>query len=101
MLEQVVGSPEFIARRGTDRKTSGTVVGTLRYLVQMVSPEGTYTEAQLDGIVRAKYPTAKAYWTDLPNILKRLGFTPERSAYLQAAIDVEPSRGPGHAMPRG
>ena len=47
------------------------------------------------------YPTAAAYWADLPNILAKLGFTPERAAYLQAHIDVEPSRGPGHAMPPG
>ena len=64
-------------------------------------PKGAYTEAQLDAIVRAKYPSAAAYRADLPNILTRLGFRPERAAYLQAHIDVEPSRGPGHACRRG
>jgi hypothetical protein len=101
MLEQVVGSPEFIAVAGLIEKRLGRSLEPFDIWYNGFRPRGTYTEAQLDGIVRAKYPTAKAYWTDLPNILKRLGFTPERSAYLQAAIDVEPSRGPGHAMPPG
>ena len=60
-------------------------------------PRGTYTEAQLDGITRRKYPTAAAFAADLPNILTGLGFTPERAKYLSEHIEVDPSRGAGHA----
>jgi hypothetical protein len=59
---------------------------------------GTYTEAQLDQIVSKKYPTAEAYRDDIPNILMKLGFTPEKAKYLAEHIAVDPARGSGHAM---
>ena len=59
---------------------------------------GTYTEAQLDAIVAKRFPTAEAYRKDLPNILIKLGFTPEKAQYLAAHIAVDPARGSGHAM---
>jgi len=59
---------------------------------------GTYTEAQLDAIVAKKYPTAEAYHKDIPNILIKLGFTPDKAQYLAEHIAVDPARGSGHAM---
>ena len=60
-------------------------------------PRGAYTEAQLDEITRRKYPTAAAFAADMPNILTGLGFTPERARYLADRVEVDPSRGAGHA----
>ncbi|HVM75444.1 MAG TPA: hypothetical protein VMT75_07360 [Candidatus Saccharimonadales bacterium] len=59
---------------------------------------GTYTEAQLDAIVAKKYPTPDAYRQDIPEILEKLGFTPEKAHYLADHIAVDPARGSGHAM---
>jgi hypothetical protein len=59
---------------------------------------GAHTEAQLDAIVSKKYPTADAYRKDIPNILAKLGFTPEKAHYLAEMIMVDPARGSGHAM---
>jgi len=101
MLEQVLGSPQFTAVARLVEARLGRPLEPFDIWYNGFQPRGAYTEAQLDAIVRAKYPTAAAYWADLPNILTRLGFTPERAAYLQAHIDVQPSRGPGHAMPPG
>lgn len=56
-----------------------------------------YSEAQLDEIVAKRYPTADAFKKDIPNVLVKLGFTPERSAYFAEHILVEPARGSGHA----
>ncbi|HUQ33796.1 MAG TPA: hypothetical protein VM095_16870 [Pyrinomonadaceae bacterium] len=61
-------------------------------------PRGTYTETQLDEIVRKKYPTAEAYKREIPNLLTQLGFTKERAEYLADNIIVDPARGSGHAM---
>ena len=101
MLEQVLGSPQFaeVARRIEQRL--GRPLEPFDIWFNDFRPRGTYTEAQLDEIVRRKFPTAAAYRAGMPEILTRLGFSPERAAYLQAHIDVEPSRGPGHAMPPG
>jgi hypothetical protein len=101
MLEQVLGSPQFAAVARLVEERLGRPLEPFDIWYNGFRPRGAYTEAQLDAIVRTKYPTATAYRDDLPNILTRLGFTAERAAYLQAHIDVEPSRGPGHAMPPG
>ena len=55
-------------------------------------------ESELDAVTRKKYPTAAAFATDIPRILRDLGFTPARAKYVAAHIAVDPSRGAGHAM---
>jgi len=47
--------------------------------------------------VSQRYPTAAAFEKDLPNLLGRLGFAPERAAHLASLIAVDPARGSGHA----
>lgn len=61
-------------------------------------PGSKYSEEQLDAMVRNRYPTAEAYQKDIPNLLMKLGFRPERAQYLAAHITVDPARGSGHAM---
>ncbi len=56
------------------------------------------SEADLDKLTRAKYPTADAFAADIPRILRDLGFTPARATYLADHIAVDPARGAGHAM---
>jgi hypothetical protein len=55
----------------------------------------------LDEIVAKKYPTAEAYQKDIPNLLIKLGFSPDRAHYVAANIIVDPARGSGHAMGAG
>jgi hypothetical protein len=59
--------------------------------------KGRYTEAQLDEIVKKRYPTPDAYKADIPNMLMKLGFSKERAEYLADNILVDPARGSGHA----
>ena len=61
-------------------------------------PGSQYTEAQLDEMVAKKYPSAQAYQQDIPNLLMKLGFSPERAQYVANNIVVDPARGSGHAM---
>lgn len=61
-------------------------------------PGSQYSEAQLDEIVAKRYPTAEAYQKDIPNILMKLGFAPDRAQYVASHIVVDPARGSGHAM---
>jgi hypothetical protein len=49
-------------------------------------------------MVAKKYPTAQAYQRDIPNLLMKLGFSPERAQYVAKNIVVDPARGSGHAM---
>ncbi len=57
------------------------------------------SEQKLDGLTRERYPDAAAFAKDLPRILKTLGFSPQKAAFLSERIRVDPSRGAGHAMP--
>jgi len=43
------------------------------------------------------YPTAQAYEKDIPNMLIKLGYAPNRAKYLASKIVVEAARGSGHA----
>ena len=61
-------------------------------------PSSKYSESELDAIVAKKYPTAEAYQNDMPNLLMKLGFSPERAQYVAEHILIEPARGSGHAM---
>ena len=40
-----------------------------------------------------RYPTADAYKKDIPNLLRHLGFTPEKADWLAANIVVDPGAG--------
>ncbi len=62
---------------------------------------GKYTEAQLDEIVKKKYPNAEAYEKDIPDLLRGLGFSKERAEYVAKHIEVHPARGSGHAFGAG
>lgn len=61
----------------------------------------TLAPEHLDSVVRERYPSRDAFQADLPNILGRLGFDPETSAFLTDHIVVDGSRGAGHAMGAG
>lgn len=59
---------------------------------------GGYPEDQLTAITEEKYPNAAALKADLPNILVKLGWDPQRAGAITSLIEVDPSRGAGHAM---
>ena len=56
------------------------------------------SEAELDAVTKAKYPSVASFQAGLPAILTGLGFTREKAAWLSDRIVVDPSRGAGHAM---
>jgi len=52
---------------------------------------------ELDKMIQQKYPTNKAFEQDIPNILQKLGFNKDKAEYIASKIQVDPSRGAGHA----
>lgn len=54
-------------------------------------------EDELTAQTRKRYPTKDAYEKDLPNLLKQLGFSDERARAICSKIQVDASRGAGHA----
>jgi hypothetical protein len=99
MLEQVLTSPLALRVAQLIQKRLGRSLEPFDIWYNGFRPRGTYSEAQLDEIVRRRYPTAEAYKRDMPNLLRGLGFSAERADYLANNIEVDPARGSGHALP--
>jgi hypothetical protein len=98
MLEQVVTSPLVPNVANLVQTRLGRPLEPFDIWYDGFRARGAYTEAQLDAIVAKKYPTAEAYKQDIPNILIKLGFAPDKAEYLANNIVVDPARGSGHAM---
>jgi hypothetical protein len=98
MLEQVLSSPEVARTARLIRSRLGRKLEPFDIWYAGFRPRGAFSEAELDRIVRERYPTAEAYQKDVPQILRRLGFAAERADYVARHIVVEPARGSGHAM---
>src|SRR5271157_5388033 len=98
MFEQVLASPLVPKVAKLIQMRLGRPLEPFDIWYDGFRPRGAYTEAQLDAIVAKKYPTAEAYQKDIPNLLIKFGFTPEKAQYLAENIVVDPARGSGHAM---
>jgi hypothetical protein len=98
MLEQVLTSPLVPQVAQLIQARLGRPLEPFDIWYNGFRPGSQYTEAQLDEIVEKKYPTAEAYQKDIPNLLMKLGFAPDRAQYLANHIIVDPARGSGHAM---
>lgn len=61
-------------------------------------PNARYVEAELDKLVQERYPNIASFTRDMPGLLERMGFRTERAKMLAARIQVDPSRGAGHAL---
>ena len=59
--------------------------------------KGEISEDELTKITSAKYPTPLAVEKDLPNILIKLGWKPEKARQIASLVQVDASLGAGHA----
>ncbi len=98
MLEQVLSSPLVPQVAKLIQTRLGRPLEPFDIWYSGFRPGSKYTETQLDEQVAKKYPNAEAYRQDIPNLLKKLGFPPDRAQYIAAHIIVDPARGSGHAM---
>lgn len=58
---------------------------------------GGIPEEDLTNITSRKYPDAKSLKEDLPNILMKLGWKPDKAKAISSLVEVDASRGAGHA----
>jgi hypothetical protein len=98
MLVDVITSPLAPRVAALIEKRLGRPLEAFDIWYSGFRPKSEYTEAQLDDVVRKRYPTAEAYRKDIPNLLAKLGFAPDRAQYVADNIIVDPARGSGHAM---
>jgi hypothetical protein len=57
----------------------------------------TMNMEELDKITRTKYPNTAAFEADIPNMLIKLGFKPDKAKEIASHIAVDDARGSGHA----
>lgn len=60
-------------------------------------PRSSISEEELSAKTRKLYPDTEALQAALPQILRKLGFTPSEAERITAKIQVDASRGAGHA----
>jgi len=99
LLEEILTSPLVakVARRIEARLGRPLEAQDLWY--NGFRPRSGLAEADLDALVRKRYPTARAFAADIPRILRHLGFPDERARHVASHIVVDPARGAGHALP--
>src|SRR5207249_150685 len=98
MLEQVLTSPLVPPIAKLIESRLGRPLEPFDIWYNSFRPGSKYSESELDAIVAKKYPTAADYQKDIPSLLMKLGFSPERAQYVAQHIVIEPARGSGHAM---
>ena len=98
LLEEVLGSPELRALGKAIAGRLGRPLEPFDIWYAGFRPRAKRSEAELDRLTRARYPTAEAFAKALPETLQRLGFAPEKARWLAEHIRVDPARGSGHAL---
>ncbi len=98
LLISVLESEEFADLAGLVRKRLGRKLEPFDIWYNGFKSGGGMAESRLDEIVAGRYPDVQAFQRDLPRILTGLGFSMEKSTWLADSIQVDPSRGAGHAM---
>jgi hypothetical protein len=97
MLEDVLSSPLVPKVAALIEKRLGRKLVPIDVWYPGFRPQSPRSAAELDALVRAKYPTPAAYAKDIPNLLVKLGFPKDRADLIASRIDVHPARGSGHA----
>jgi len=98
MLEEVLGAPELRALGKVIAGRLGRPLEPFDVWYAGFRPRTKRSEAELDALTRARYPSAEAFAKALPETLEKLGFSPERARWLAERIEVDPARGSGHAL---
>jgi hypothetical protein len=97
MFDQILSSPLLKETGDLIAKRLGRSLEPFDIWYNGFRPRSRYSQQELDGICRERYPTATAYEKDMSNLLVSLDFPEERASYLASCIVVEPARGSGHA----
>jgi len=99
LFREVLSSPELgRAARALSRRL-GRALEPFDLWYQAWDAGAPKSESALDTITRERYPNARAFKSDIPRILRSLGFPAAEADWLAERIEVDPSRGSGHAMP--
>ncbi len=98
LLVSVLTSPEVADLGRLIEKRLGRPLEPFDIWYAGFKSRGDFPEAELDEAARTRYPDLPAFAAGLPDLLERLGFSPERARWLSDHMEVDPARGAGHAV---
>ena len=98
LLVSVLDSPEVAAVGRLIQRRLGRALEPFDIWYAGFKSRAGHSEAELDEAVRARYPDLASFAARLPDLLRRLGFSPQRAEWLAERIEVDPARGAGHAV---
>lgn len=101
MLETVISSPTTKKVAALVRKRLGRDLQPFDIWYDGFKNRASLNEDLLTKKVSSLYRGVDDFKADLPNVLGKLGFSPDTAAFLQQHIQVDPARGAGHAMGAG
>lgn len=99
LFDSFLSAPELKEVGKLVRKRLGRKLQPFDIWYDGFKSRSTLDENELTRMTRSRYPNAEALDRDLPEILKCLGFSPERAQYIADKISVDAARGSGHAWP--
>ena len=97
LFRQFLSSPELKQIGKIIEKRLGRNLQAFDIWYDGFKARSNLNEEKLSEQTRKLYPDAKAMEKQLPALLSKLGFTPERATYLAEKIVVDAARGSGHA----
>ena len=98
LLDKFLSSPELKTVGAMIAQRLGRALEPFDIWYDGFKARSNMDEDKLSEQTRPLYPDAAALSKDIPNILKKLGFSPERAQYLGEKITVDAARGSGHAL---
>ena len=97
MFTQFISSPQVQEVAALIKKRLGRDLQPFDIWYDGFKARSGLSEDMLTDQTAQRYPTAPSYQKDIPNMLMKLGYTPERAQFLSSKIVVEAARGSGHA----
>lgn len=97
MFDKLLTSPVFVQIANLIKNRLGRNLEPFDIWYNGFRSQSNYTEEMLNKIVAKKYPDPAAFEKDIPRMLSKLGFSPERIDEISRLITVDPARGSGHA----
>lgn len=97
MFTQFISSPQVKEAAALIKSRLGRDLEPFDIWYDGFKSRSSISEDKLTAQTQKLYPTPEAVQADLPNILKKLGFTNDMANYIVSKVKVDPSRGAGHA----
>ncbi len=101
LFDKLLSAPELKQTAAVIRKRLGRELQPFDIWYNGFRSIDNPDHSEMNRITTARYPSAAAFRDDIPRILEELGFDPETAAYLKTKIEVDASRGIGHAAGAG